>query len=197
MVISRDFALRAARWFRHRVQTALFVYREPEGRPCMKAVIPYPAILFTLVIMFTAGSPWPVQSDAFIKLGEIAGECSDKNHIGWSDVVSWKGTLRPVSIRKSTAGSGQITPGKIVVVKPADASSDELRRICRDSLPIPEVRFEILKPGSDPPQYMVYVLRDVVITSMWQEYSGDLDSRIVDSLSLSFGYGEYHLRTLN
>ena len=163
----------------------------------MKAVFLYPAILFILTIMLIGGSPQPAQSDAFIKLGEVPGECSDKNHAGWSDVVKWKGTLRPVSIRKNSAGSGQIAPGKIIVIKPADASSDELKRMCSENIRIPEVRFEILKPGSDPPQYMVYVLKDVVITSIWQEYSGDLDSQIVDSLSLNFGYGEYHLRTMN
>jgi len=163
----------------------------------MKPAILYSASLFFLVTVLLAGLPQPVAADAFIKLGEIPGECSDKNHAGWSDVVKWNGTLRPVSIRKSSAGSGQIAPGKIIVIKPADASSDELKRMCSENIRIPEVRFEILKPGSDPPQYMVYVLKDVVITSIWQEYSGDLDSQIVDSLSLNFGYGEYHLKTLN
>ena len=163
----------------------------------MKAVTVYSVAVFFLMAAFITGSPLPAESDAFIKLGEIPGECNDKDHAGWSDVVKWQGTFRPVSIRKSSAGSGQIAPGKIIIIKPADASSDDLKRMCSENVRIPEVRFEILKPGSDPPQYMVYVLKDVVITSMWQEYNGDLDSQIVDSMSLNFEYGEYYLRTLN
>jgi len=163
----------------------------------MKALTLYSLAVFFLMMVFLAGSSVPAVSEAFIKLGEISGECSDKDHAGWSDVVRWQGTLRPISIRKSSGGSGQIAAGKIVVIKPADISSDELKKMCSDSVRIPEVRFEILKPGSEPPQYLVYILKDVVITSIWQEYSGDLDSQIVDSLSLNFEYGEYHLRVLN
>ena len=123
-------------------------------------------VLLLAAVVFVL-QPLLPQSGGFVKLQGIQGASTDKDHMGWIDIlgITWgagKPTLAASSgVRSQTAG-----PGSITIVKRVDKASSLLQSKAEGGQKIPEVVLET--PGTGPdgkPGILTYKITDVVITS--------------------------------
>jgi len=124
--------------------------------------------------------------DMFIKIEDIDGESTDKDHNSWIDVLSFNyGHSRIVS-DPGTGSTGGANFQDIVFVKDVDKSSPKIAEAVVSGKNIPLVEFELVTTFSDGSRatYYQYELKNVLITS-WST-SGDADDRPTESFSLNF-----------
>ena len=71
----------------------------------------------------------------YIKIGDIEGESTDKNHAGWINVLTVSQSLsRPMQsgISGSTRQRASVTCGDVIITKEMDASTPKLIQACCD-----------------------------------------------------------------
>lgn len=109
----------------------------------------------TFITILAAISAMVASSSAaftgYLKLGDIKGESKDKNHAGWSELVSWGTDFR------SPATGGNLKLGNFVVVKEMDAASPKLaEHVCSGS-PLNQARLQFV--DSSDTRKVVYEVR--------------------------------------
>ena len=126
--------------------------------------------------------------DMFIKIEDIEGESTDKDHNSWIDVLSFNyGHSRIVS-DPGTGATGDANFQDLVVVKDVDKSSPKIAEAVVSGKSIPLVEFELVRTFSDGGRatYFVYELTNVRVTSYSIGGSGETEDVPVESFSLNF-----------
>lgn len=133
---------------------------------------------------------------AYLKIADIKGESTDRDHADWIllDSVSWGSTQG--SRRAAGSGSGPRlgTVGDMVVVKQVDASSPKILEAITNGETFPSIELDLANPdGSQPAKepYMQYTLSDVIITS-YTLSAGAQGERPTESIS--FNYAKVDVR---
>jgi len=111
----------------------------------------------------------PAHSSAYIKFEGIDGEAQDKEHEGWSEIVSFsQGISQPGGATGTTRRRGDVVLEEIVVVKQLDKSSPKLAEsICKGQV-FPKVEIHLTGPSEGSTcqgTFYVYELQNVMITS--------------------------------
>lgn len=124
----------------------------------------------------------------FLKVGNLAGESTDKSHSQWIVVESMGFKVEnPVTLDSSGAG---ITPGKsagsaLTVTKLLDRASPLLFLSCASGTPYQTVILELTVPNSSGVSLTYYriTLTNVIVSSMGTSSGGDKPG---ESVSLSY-----------
>ena len=123
-----------------------------------------------------------VYAAGFIKFDGIDGESIDKDHKGWSDLLSFSESATSKDDSSTARTKGETTLQDMVVVKALDKSSPKLAESILMGKVYPKV--EIHFASSDRVTYYAYELTNVMVTSY--SVSGDVDEVPMEEFSLNF-----------
>jgi type VI secretion system secreted protein Hcp len=116
---------------------------------------------------------------AYIKFDGVDGESQDKDHKGWSELVSFSQGI-------DTTHSGAAAFKDVVVTKEYDKSSPTLAEAVVRGKVFPSVVFELTRssPGAEPVAYLQYELTNVQVTSY--SVGGSASDQPTETMSLNF-----------
>jgi type VI secretion system secreted protein Hcp len=110
-----------------------------------------------------------IHSCAYIKFDGIDGEAQDKDHKGWSVIVSFSQPIhRPSSGTDVTRRRGEVVIEDIVVVKEIDKASPKLAEAICTGKVFPKVEIHLTGPSEGSTcqgTFYIYELKNVMITS--------------------------------
>jgi len=115
--------------------------------------------------------------DQFIKIGDIVGESQDNAHSGEIDVLSWDWGMAQSGTMHSGSGGGggKVAIQDISITKTVDKATPVLMKACSDGTQFPEAVLTIRKAGTEPLEYLIITMTDVIITSVSTGGSGGED----------------------
>jgi type VI secretion system secreted protein Hcp len=145
-------------------------------------------ILFWAVTMAWITLTIPAQAAAFIKFDGVDGEAQDKDHKGWSDVVSFSHSIQRSAQDPAGATRTGIQIGDIVLVKDLDKSSPKLAEIMLRGRAVPSVEIRLTKGTAEGGRvtYYAYELKNVQVVSYQISGSGRSDQVPTEQMSLNF-----------
>lgn len=126
--------------------------------------------------------------DAFIKIGDISGESTDAKHRGWIEVEAYAlGIKQKISTTASSAGGAsaeRIDCSDFVIKKQLDISSPGLASACANGTHIEEIVLELCRAGGDKVKFMVYTLKNCLISYLATMGGGRFPS---ETIRIAFG----------
>lgn len=127
---------------------------------------------------------------AFIKFDGIDGECKDKEHDKWSDLLSFsQGMTQPGGgATGATRRRGDVIVEDIQAVKELDKSSPKIAEaVCKGKI-YPKVEIHLTASISDAGRvtYYVYDLTNVLVTSYNISGSGQAEDVPTENFSMNF-----------
>ena len=128
--------------------------------------------------------------EIFVQVEGIPGESTDAEHEDWIDAVSYScGVALPAgSISSGARVTVTAEHEDFVVVKGLDKASPKLALDCCKAQHIPSVRVELCRASGDRETFMVYLMEDVIVSSV--RTSGSvLTGEPVPVEEVSFAYG--------
>lgn len=130
-------------------------------------------------------------SDTFLKITDIKGESTDKDHKDWIEILSFNwGVSQMASGTASSSGGGSTQRADfqdLSIVKELDSASPLLNKACWGGTHIAEVVLEFNRAAGDKRQkYMEYKLENVIISSVSIGGGGGG----IPTESVTFNYGK-------
>ncbi len=131
---------------------------------------------------------------AFLKLGDIKGESTDKEHKDWIIIQSMSSPVFrsiPDGAKDSQRSRGETTLGDIVVVRELDKSSVKLQEACATGKFIEEVELHFcsdVDAKSEP--YLKYKLKDCIVSSYSFHGTSSGDPLPTEEMTLNFTSAE-------
>lgn len=123
---------------------------------------------------------------AFMKIADIKGEASDKDHQDWIIIESMSPPLKPTG---QATGRRQHKP--LTITKTVDKASPMLQRASNSGRVFPTVIIEVSKYGGNRATYLKYELTNVMITSYSVNDPGTAGEVPMESFSLNYSEIEY------
>jgi type VI secretion system secreted protein Hcp len=145
--------------------------------------ITYVLVILGFVLMGMVFSSNDAYGAAYIKFDGIDGEATDKDHKGWSDLLSLSESSTTNSGSASTNTRGEVVLEDLVVVKELDKSSPKLAESIVMGKVFPTVLINLCSEDSSD-CFLSYELVNVMITSY--SISGSENQIPVEEISLSF-----------
>lgn len=123
-------------------------------------------------------------ADIFAKLGDIKGESLDDKHKDEIEVLSWSwGMTNPASLSGSGAGEGRAHFHDLSFTHKIDKASPQLMKACATGVHLKDATITHRKAGKGHPEFIVFRMSDVVITSVADMDSADTST---ETVSLAF-----------
>lgn len=127
--------------------------------------------------------------DAFLKIDGIDGESTDDKHKDEIVIESWSfGATQTLSSSTGRA-AGKSCLTDLVFVKHVDKASPLLLSATMVGAHIPTAVISVRKSGEGQKDYLIYTLKDVLISSVSQSAGGDVPME-----SVSFNFGSLKIR---
>jgi len=108
--------------------------------------------------------------NAFLNLGDIKGESTDKDHKDWVMITQFSHQVtQPPSVTQKTAGgrtAEAVQHSEFSIGKLVDASTPKLYEAACKGTHIPEVTIECWRAGGDPLKYYEIKLKEVLISGV-------------------------------
>jgi type VI secretion system secreted protein Hcp len=127
---------------------------------------------------------------AFIKFDGVDGEVQDKDHKGWSDILSFsQGLHQPGGgATGQTRRRGDVVLTDIQITKELDKASPKLAEAVCNGKVFPKVEIHLTASYTDAGRvtYYGYELKNVLITSYHVGGSGQSDDVPVEDVALNF-----------
>ncbi|MCH8347254.1 MAG: type VI secretion system tube protein Hcp [Proteobacteria bacterium] len=123
---------------------------------------------------------------AFMKIADIKGEASDKDHKDWIVIESISPPLKPTA---RAAGRRQHKP--LTVTKAVDKASPKLHQASNSGKVFPTVIIEVAEYGGSRATYLKYELKNVMITSYSVNDSGTSGEVPMETITFSYSKIEY------
>ncbi len=126
--------------------------------------------------------------EIFLKLGDIAGEAQDPEHLAWIDITSFQWGFTPSRQGTPNLGTaaGKVNFQDLTFTCPQSKASPKLMEGCSTGTHFAKVVVDLMQTDAaqGQGQYLTYELQDVVISSYQTGgSSGDVPQ---DSMSLTF-----------
>ncbi|HUW34936.1 MAG TPA: type VI secretion system tube protein Hcp [Planctomycetota bacterium] len=107
---------------------------------------------------------------AFIQFEKIKGDCTEKGHENWIEVLSFSHAVA-MAVSGTGMAAGAHASGKTMhqdfsITKFLDSASPTLALFCSKGTHIPNVKFELWRAMGDKTRYMMYELKDCIISSV-------------------------------
>ena len=133
-------------------------------------------------------------SSMFIKFDKVDGECSDKNHEEWIEILSWNhGFSQPASPLRASQGSTveRANHSDFTFNKTLDSATDDLIGACWKGHQFETVDVEVFKSdgGNEPIKYLEINMEDVIISNF--SISGGGGDLPMENVSLAYGKVTY------
>jgi type VI secretion system secreted protein Hcp len=126
----------------------------------------------------------------FIKFDGIEGECKDKDHKGWSDLMSFNWGLHKAGAGATgqTRRRGVTTVEDVVCTKEMEKSSPKISEAVVLGKVFPKVEIHSTATYGDGARatYLKYELKNVMVSSYQTGGAGHGDAVPTESLSLNF-----------
>lgn len=129
---------------------------------------------------------------AFMKLGSIAGEATQKDHKDWIILQSMSSPIHrsiPAGARDQQRTKGETTLGDIVIVRQLDKSSTKLAESCANGTFFKDVEIHFcttVKNKQEP--YLKYKLSDVIVSSY--SFHGNSSGDPLPSEEITLGFSK-------
>ncbi len=127
---------------------------------------------------------------AYIKFDGVDGECKDKDHKGWSDLLSFgQGLHQPGGgATGATRRRGDVILDDISCAKELDKASPKIAEAVANGRVFPKVEIDMTASYTDAGRvtYYRYELTNVLVTSYNISGSGQSESVPVEDFSLNF-----------
>jgi type VI secretion system secreted protein Hcp len=133
-------------------------------------------------------------SNMFIKLGDIVGECEDKNHVGWIEILSWShGFSQPSTPVRASSGATveKANHTDITFTKYLDKATDAILSTCWTGKQLPTAVLECYRADGDanPVKYLQIDMEKVIVSNYG--ISGGSGDHPSENISLSYGKVTY------
>lgn len=125
----------------------------------------------------------------YVKFEGLDGEAQDKDHKGWSDILSFsQGQSLPEGGTGPTRRRGDVVFEDIVVVKELDKASPKLAEAVCQGKVFPKVEIHVTASYTDAGRvtYYAYELRNVLIASYYVSGGGQGEDVPTEEISFSF-----------
>ena len=125
--------------------------------------------------------------DQFIKIGDIEGESQDDAHSGEIAVLAWSwGMSQSGSMHSGTGGgAGKVSIQDVSITKYVDKATPILMKACSDGTQFPEAKLTVRKAGTEPLEYIIITMTNVIITSVSTGGSGGED-QLTENTTINF-----------
>ncbi|TVQ55908.1 MAG: type VI secretion system tube protein Hcp [Phycisphaerales bacterium] len=133
---------------------------------------------------------------AYMKIGSIQGEATEKDHKDWILVQSMSSPISrtiPSGAKDQQRTKGETILGDVVVVRDLDKSSPKLAEACANGTFFPEVEISFctqVKNKQEP--YLTYKLKDVIVSSYNFHGNAKGDPIPTEQVSLAFSEIEWN-----
>ena len=131
--------------------------------------------------------------DAFMKIADAPGECTDDKHKEWVEITSYTHTIhQPASATASSAGGAaaeRVEHGTLDVTHFMDKASPKLFEFCCTGKHVKEVTLELCRAGGDKFKYMEIKLEAVIVSRITVNASSGGGTNFPTE-TLSFSYGK-------
>lgn len=126
--------------------------------------------------------------DMFIKIEGIEGESGDDGHKNEIDVISWNWEVSQASNMHSGGGggAGKATVHDLEFLHALDKASPNLLKYCLTGKHIGEAVLTVRRAGGSPLEYLKITMNDIVVTKIRPAGASQDDSRINETVNLSF-----------
>jgi type VI secretion system secreted protein Hcp len=123
----------------------------------------------------------------FLKIGALKAESKDSKHGGEIDVLAWSwGMSNSGSAHFGAgAGAGKVNVQDLSFTKYVDKSTPELMLAACNGQHFPEAKLTVRKAGTNPLEYLIITMQEVLITSLSTGGSGGED-RLTENVTLNF-----------
>ncbi len=129
--------------------------------------------------------------DMFLKIGDIEGESHDKVHKGEIDVLAWSWGMSQTGTMHMGGGGGKVSVQDLSFTKYVDKSTPLLYKYCAFGEQVDEAKLTVRKAGGkNPLEYVVFSMKDVIVTSVSAGGSGGED-RLTENVTLNFAKLKY------
>jgi type VI secretion system secreted protein Hcp len=128
--------------------------------------------------------------NAFLKIKDIPGECTDDKHKDWIEILSYShGVSQPAS--GSVSGSGGLSGGRadhmdFSISKLLDKASPKMALFCCSGGHIGEVIIEICRATGDQAKFMEYKLTDTMIRNVSVGGGKNGDDRPAENVNFAY-----------
>ena len=142
------------------------------------------AIALTMTLI---GTSEEAEAAAYLKMGDIKGETTEKNHSEWIDVLSFSHSMENAVSSSSSGGSrsvGKAFLTDLVITKTLDKSSPLIAKSLTSGSNIPSV--EIHLTNGVGVIYLKYELVNVIISSYSMSGVGGSGVYPTESISLNY-----------
>ncbi len=134
-------------------------------------------------------------SDAYIKIGDIKGESTDDKHKDWIEIESFSSALAQQG-GGGGSGTGFQTAGRVDIsdlqfTKEMDKATPKLIEACCKASPIKEVEIHFVAAADNPHNYMVYKLKDAIVSNVSHSASMGGGQRPSEAFGLRFSEIEW------
>ena len=129
-----------------------------------------------------------METDMFLKLGDIKGESRDQAHRDEIEVSRWGwGMSQTGSMHSgSGGGAGKVNIDNLSISKVMDKSSPNLMMACSTGKHYPEARLVVRKAGgSSAVEYLVITLKEVMVISYQSDAVKNSDE-LTEIIGLNF-----------
>ena len=151
---------------------------------------------FTLLFNAIAASVLMLsaQGAAYLKFDGVDGEAQDKDHKGWSDLLSFSQAIHQPGggATGATRRRGDVILEDIACVKQLDKSSPKLAEAMCNGKVFPEVSIAFTRNTGDGRQevYLTYKLTNVMVTSYSVKIHADADGNDVPTEDFALNFEE-------
>ncbi len=130
--------------------------------------------------------------DMFMKIDGIDGESKDAAHTKEIDVLSWSWGMSQAGTFHHGAGggAGKVNVTDLSFVKYVDSASHALQLSVCNGNHISEATLTVRKAGKKPLEYIIIVMKKLMITSVSTGGSGGED-KLTETVCMNFAECEY------
>ena len=142
-------------------------------------------------VMLLLGSAQQADAAAYMKLGDIKGESTDRDHKEWIDLLSMSHTIDRTNPNTGAARQrGSATFGDIVVVKELDSSTPKLQESIAQGTRLASAVIDFTRSAGEERQetYLKYELKNVMISSY--SFNGGSSGDQIPTDQISFNFSE-------
>jgi type VI secretion system secreted protein Hcp len=134
-------------------------------------------------------------TNLFLQLGDIKGECEDKNHKNWIEILSWNhGFSQPTTPVRASSGATveKANHTDLSFSKYLDKATDEILSVCWTGKQIPKATLECYRADGDanPVKYLQIDMEKVII-SKYNIGHGGAGDHPMENIDLSYGKVTY------
>lgn len=139
--------------------------------------------LFALTFLIIVPGISDAEAAAFMKIADIKGESTDKDHQGWIVVESVSNLpMEPTG----SAGTGERQRGSVVVTKTFDKASPKLQEASNSGKRFSKIIIEVAGYGGSRATYLKYELKNVMITSFSVNDPGTSGGVPMETITFSY-----------